>query len=131
MLVIERSRKDERALSRVLHSLRVETITSFADSKHARSFLEEALHRNRERPDLILIGLDSTVEGVLEDLLFYKTHPKLQECRILVWTRMEQTESELHRLFGVQVVLKQQGEARLFEVLSKVATPFTQAAGAQ
>ena len=61
------------------------------------------------------------MDSGFEVLRFYKVHPELHNCKIVVWTVMGETQQALCKLFGVGNVLsKHDGEAPLSNALSKI-----------
>ena len=130
VVVIDDSTESLRVAARILSELRAENPILFKDVKRALQYLEGVVAGEDPCPDLLVLDLDFGMDSGFEVLRFYKTYPKLAQCKIVVWTQFAESQQELCRLFGIDhVVPKDRGERKLLEVLTEVTKPFTQSAG--
>ena len=100
--IIEDTRRDVQRASRVLERLGIKNPIVFSLIPAALMYLEDVVSGARAVPDVILLDLEFGGDSGFEVLRFYKTHPKLRGCKVIVWTVMGDTEQELCKLFGVE-----------------------------
>ncbi len=129
-VIIEDTRKDVQRASQVLKQAGVDNPAVFTFVPAALMFLEDVVSGARSCPDLMILDLDFGSESGFEVLRFYKAHPKLKHCQIIVWTMLGETEHELCRLFGIQhFISKQNSDATLLNVIKDVKDLSINAAG--
>jgi CheY-like chemotaxis protein len=85
--------------------------------------LQDAVDGLKPPPYLVLLDLDFANESGFEVLRFWRSNPKLQGTRIVVWTSMGDRQVEISRLFGVDVVRKASGTKELDESLRRYFRP--------
>ncbi len=132
VVLIDDSAEDLRRASKALHDLGVVSPTVFTDVKKAIVYLECVVDGDKPCPDLVLLDLDFGVDSGFEVLRLYKTHSRLRECKIVVWTVLGRTHQDLCKLFGVEnVISKGQDEDKLRDALSRAIKPLIQPTGSQ
>ncbi len=125
VVVIDDSVEDLRRASQTLRDLGVVSPTVFTDVKKAIVYLECVVDGDKPCPDLVLLDLDFGADSGFEVLRLYKTHPRLRECKIVVWTVLGRTHQDLCKLFGIEnVVSKDQHPEDLRDALSRAIKPF-------
>lgn len=130
VVVIDDSTECLRLAAQILQGLSVERPILFTDVKRALVYLEGVVAGEHPCPDLLVLDLDFGMDSGFEVLRFYKTYPKLAQCKVGVWTHLGESEQAICKLFGIaHVVPKDHGESKLLEVLTEVTKPFTQSAG--
>jgi DNA-binding response OmpR family regulator len=117
-LIIENNLQDSLRAAALVNKMGCEDVEAFTRVDAALLRLREALESDRPMPDLIILDLDFSLESGFEVLRFWKSSPRLQSARVVVWTGMGETEIKISRLFGVQVVPKCAGEAELEAAIS-------------
>ena len=118
VVVIENTPSDVTKALRVLKGFNIEKPVVLTSVGKALMYLEDVVSGARICPDLIILDLEFGPESGFEILRYRKTHSALQQCHVLVWTVMGDTQKELCRLFGLaHVVSKQDGEAALASAL--------------
>jgi CheY-like chemotaxis protein len=123
VVIIEDSAKDAKQASRILNRTGIENLTVFRLIPAVLMYLEDVVEGKRTCPDLILLDLVLGVDSGFEVLRYYKAHPELSGCQIVVWTVMGDIQHELCKCFGVQhVVAKADGDAALLKVLKKITS---------
>jgi CheY-like chemotaxis protein len=132
VVVIDDSVEDLRRASQALHDFGVVNPTVFTDVKKAIVYLECVVDGDKPCPDLVLLDLDFGVDSGFEVLRLYKTHPRLHECKIVVWTVLGKTHQDLCKLFGIEnVISKDQDQKNLKDALSRAIKPFIDVTGPQ
>ena len=123
VVIIEDSAKDAKQASRILNRINVENLTVFSLIPAVLMYLEDVVEGKRTCPDLILLDLVLGADSGFEVLRYYKAHPELSGCQVVVWTVMGDVQHELCKCFGVQhVVAKADGDAALLKVLKRVTS---------
>jgi CheY-like chemotaxis protein len=124
VLIVEDNTSDLRQSSAILRKLHFEEVDAVNNVPAALLQLQDALEKKRPAPDLVLLDLSFTGESGFEVLRFWKSHQgRLKETRIVVWTVMGETEQQLCRYFGVDVVPKWAGPKELEAVLRDYVPP--------
>lgn len=132
VVIIEDTRKDVQRAAQVLQKAGVSNPAVFTFIPAALMFLEDVVSGARSCPDLMILDLDFGSESGFEVLRFYKAHPELQQCHVIVWTVMGDREQELCRLFGIKhYVSKYNPDANLLDVIKDVRDLSSDAAGIQ
>jgi CheY-like chemotaxis protein len=123
VLLIGDSAKDAKQASRILNRVNIDNLTVFSLIPAVLMYLEDVVEGKRTGPDLILLDLVLGSESGFEVLRYYKAHPELSGCQIVVWTVMGEVQQELCRCFGVQhIVSKADGDGALLKVLKKITS---------
>jgi len=123
VVLIEDSAKDAKQASRLLNRVNIDTVTVFTLIPAVLMYLEDVVYGKRTCPDVILLDLVLGSESGFEVLRYYKAHPELSGCQVVVWTVMGDVQHELCKCFGVQhVVAKADGDAALLKVLKKITS---------
>ena len=123
VVLIEDSAKDVSQAARILKRLDVHKLTVFTIIPTALLYLDEVVEGTRPCPDVVLLDLVLGSESGFEVLRYYKAHPELKNCQVVVWTVMGDVQQELCRHFGVQdIVSKSDGESALLKVLRKLTS---------
>ncbi len=118
VLIVEDNNSDLRQSVSVLKKLQFEDIESINNVPGAIMRFQDVVEGKAPAPDLVLLDLSFTRESGFEVLRFWKTnHDSLKNIRIVVWTAMGETEQQLCRYFGVDVVPKWTGPQELENVL--------------
>jgi CheY-like chemotaxis protein len=124
VLIVEDDTSDLRQSAAILKKLRFEEVDAVNNVPAAVLRLQDALDKKRPAPDLVLLDLSFTRESGFEVLRFWKSHrDRLKNTRIVVWTVMGETEQQLCRYFGVDVVPKWAGPNELEAVLRDYIPP--------
>lgn len=128
VLIVEDNNSDLRQSASILKKLSFQEIDSINNVPGAILRLQDAIEGKRPAPDLVLLDLSFTRESGFEVLRFWKTNrDSLKNTRIVVWTAMGETEQQLCRYFGVDVVPKWTGPQELENVLRAYMPPQGQA----
>jgi CheY-like chemotaxis protein len=118
VVLIENSPADVTTAIRVLKSLNVQPAVVLTRVSQAVLYFEDVVAGGTKCPDLIVLDLDFGGESGFEILRLRKSSRALQQCEVLVWTIMGETEQELCRLFGLShIISKHDGEAALKSAL--------------
>ena len=129
VLIVEDNKSDLRQSTALLKKLEFNEVTAVASVEGALMLLQDAVEGSKPVPDLVLLDLSFARESGFEVLRYWKSHQdKLNNTRIVVWTVMGDTEQELCRYFGVDVVPKWAGAAELENVLRGYKRPHVPAA---
>jgi CheY-like chemotaxis protein len=121
VVVIEDSAKDAKQATRLLNRVNIENVTVFSLIPAVLMYLEDVVEGKRTCPDLILVDLVVGADSGFEVLRYYKAHPELSACQVVVWTVMGDVQHELCKCFGVQhIVAKADGVSALLKVLKKI-----------
>jgi len=132
VVIIEDTRKDVLRASQVLKRAGINNPAVFTFIPAALMFLEDVVSGARSCPDLMILDLDFGSESGFEVLRFYKAHPKLKSCQVIVWTVLGEREQELCQLFGIKhFVSKHNTDASLLGAISDVRDLSSNAAGVQ
>ena len=129
VLIVEDNKSDLRQSAAVLKKLQFSQVDAVATVESALMLLQDAVEGAKPAPDLVLLDLSFALDSGFEVLRYWKSHQdQLKNTRIVVWTVMGETEQELCRYFGVDVVPKWAGAAELENVLQEYKRPPSQAA---
>lgn len=124
VLIVEDNACDLRQSAAILKKLRFEEVDAVNNVPAALLRLQDVLDTKRPAPDLVLLDLSFTRESGFEILRLWRSNrERLKNTRIVVWTVMGQTEQELCRYFGVDVVSKWAGPGELENVLRDYVPP--------
>jgi CheY-like chemotaxis protein len=124
VLIVEDNTSDLRRSAGILKKLRFEKVDAVNNVPSALLRLQDALDGNTPAPDLILLDLSFLRESGFEVLRFWKSNPNtFKNTRVVVWTVMGETEQQLCRYFGVEVVPKWAGPEELESVLREHTPP--------
>lgn len=124
VLIVEDNTSDLRQSAAILKKLRFEEVDAVNNVPAALLRLQDALDKERPAPDLVLLDLSFTRESGFEVLRLWKSNrDRLKNTRIVVWTAMGETEQQLCRYFGVDVVPKWAGPDELETVLREYVPP--------
>ena len=122
--IIEDNTSDLRESAGILKKLGFDEVDAVNNVPGALMRLQDAAEGRRPAPDLILLDLSFTRESGFEVLRYWKTNvSRLQHTRIVVWTQMGETEQQLCRYFGVDVIPKWAGPDALEQALREKALP--------
>ena len=120
VLVVEDNKSDLRQSTALLKKLQFSQVDAVATGERALMLLQDAVEGNKPAPELVLLDLSFARDSGFEVLRYWKSHQdQLKNTRIVVWTIMGETEQELCRYFGVDVVPKWAGETELENVLQE------------
>ena len=119
VLIVEDNISDARNAAAALKGMGVEDIIAVSTVGRAVMRLQNAVDGLEDPPYLILLDLDFARESGFEVLRFWKSHPELKATRVVVWTSMGETEMQLSRYFGVEVLAKGPGAKELNDALKK------------
>ena len=119
VLIVEDNVTDIKNAAAVLKSMGVEDVIAVNTVARAVMHLQNAVDGLGDPPYLVLLDLDFARESGFEVLRFWKSHPELKATQIVVWTSMGETEMQLGRYFGVEVVAKGPGAKELNDALKK------------
>ncbi len=129
VLIIEDNNSDLRQSISVLKKLQYEDIDCLNNVPAAMMRLQDIVDGKSPAPDLVVLDLSFTRESGFEVLRFWKTNRDcMQNTRIVVWTAMGETEQQLCRYFGVDVVPKWTGMQELESVLRTYTSAHGQSA---
>src|ERR1700748_1674810 len=106
VLIVEDNISDARNAAAALKGMGVEDIIAVGTVGRAVMRLQNAVDGLEDPPYLVLLDLDFARESGFEVLRFWKSHPELKAMRVVVWTSMGETEMQLSRYFGVEVLAK-------------------------
>ena len=104
---------DLRQASALLKKYGVEEAEAITRVDKALLRLQEVVEDKRPAPDLIVLDLNFNLESGFEVLRFMKSHQQLNAVRVVVWTVMGETQQQICRYFGAEVVPKSEGIAAL------------------
>lgn len=128
-LIVEDTSSDLRQSAAVLKKLGFKDIDAANNVAGALITLQDAVDGKKPLPDLIVLDLSFTRESGFEVLRYWKSNKNsLKNTRIVVWTVMGETEQQLCRYFGVDVVSKEAGPDELERVLCSYAPEQNQGA---
>ncbi|HEX5434198.1 MAG TPA: response regulator [Candidatus Angelobacter sp.] len=117
-LIVEDNNADLAQSAAILKKLQFDTVEATNTVADAIMHLLDAMDGKRPAPDLILLDLSFTRESGFEVLRHWKSNrAHLKNTRIIVWTVMGETEQQLCRYFGVDVVPKWAGPLELENAL--------------
>ena len=118
VLIVEDNNADLGQSAAILKKLQFNTVEAANTVARAILHLQDAVEGKKPAPHLILLDLSFTRESGFEVLRYWKTNREhLKNTKIVVWTVMGETEQQLCRYFGVDVVPKWAGPAELENVL--------------
>jgi CheY-like chemotaxis protein len=121
-LIIEDTNSDLRQSAAVLQKLGFKEIDAANNVPGALVTLQDAVDGKKPLPDLVLLDLSFTRESGFEVLRYWKSNKEsMKGTRVVVWTVMGETEQQLCRYFGVDVVSKHSGPGELERVLRQYA----------
>lgn len=124
VLIVEDNTADLRQSAAILKKLRFDEVDAVNNVPAALLRLHDALDKKKPAPDLVLLDLSFTRESGFEVLRLWKSNrDRLKNTRIVVWTAMGETEQQLCRYFGVDVVPKWAGPEELESVLRDYVPP--------
>ena len=112
-LIVEDCVSDLRQASALLKKYGVEEAEAITRVDKALLRLQEVVENKRPAPDLIVLDLNFNLESGFEVLRFMKSHQQLKDIRVVVWTVMGETQQQICRFFGADVVPKSEGIAAL------------------
>jgi len=112
-LIVEDCVSDLRQASALLKKYGVEEAEAITRVDKALLRLQEVVEDKRPAPDLIVLDLNFNLESGFEVLRFMKSHQQLNAVRVVVWTVMGETQQQICRYFGAEVVPKSEGIAAL------------------
>lgn len=128
-LIVEDTNSDLRQSAAVLQKLGFKEIVAVNNVPGALVTLQDGVDGKRSLPDLLLLDLSFTRESGFEVLRYWKSNKaSMKDTRIVVWTVMGETEQQLCRYFGVDVVSKSDGPDELERVLRSYAPSQSQGA---
>lgn len=119
VLIVEDNIADIRNAAAAFKRLDVADVEAVNTVSRAILRLQNAVEGSQPAPYLVLLDLDFSRESGFEVLRFWKSNKELKNTHVVVWTSMGETEIELSRYFGVDVVPKGPGAAELIETLKK------------
>jgi CheY-like chemotaxis protein len=132
VLIVEDNNSDLRQSASILKKLQFQEIDSVNNVPTAVLRLQDAVEGKKPVPDLVLLDLAFTRESGFEVLRYWKSNREaLKNTNVVVWTVMGETEQQLCRYFGVDVVPKWAGTQELENVLRSYLPPQTQSAHSQ
>jgi CheY-like chemotaxis protein len=121
-LIIEDTNSDLRQSSAVLKRLGFKDVDAVNNIPGALIILQDAVDGKKPLPNLVLLDLSFARESGFEVLRYWKSNKdSMKDTRIVVWTVMGETEQQLCRYFGVDVVAKWAGPDELEKVLRDYA----------
>jgi CheY-like chemotaxis protein len=121
-LIIEDTNSDLRQSAALVKKLGFKDVDAVSDIARALIILQDAVDGKRPLPELVLLDLSFTHESGFEVLRYWKSNKdSMKDTRIVVWTVMGETEQQLCRYFGVEVVSKWAGPEELEKVLREHA----------
>jgi CheY-like chemotaxis protein len=105
VLIVEDTPSDAKQSVAVVKKLGAEDVTTVDNVATALLFLQDVVEGAKPSPDLILLDLSFPKESGFEVLRYWKSNPKLQPIKIVVWTVMGDTEKKLCEYFGIEHVV--------------------------
>jgi len=117
VLIVEDNVSDIKNAAAALKKLGVSDVEAVNHVAGAIARLQNAIEGLHPVPYMILLDLDFSRESGFEVLRFWKSHPELKSTHVVVWTSMGQTEMQLSRYFGVELVPKGSGGTELVDAL--------------
>ncbi len=119
VLIVEDNISDIKNAAAAFKNLGVSDVDAVNHVAGAIARLQNAVDGLNPIPYMILLDLDFSRESGFEVLRFWKSHPELKAMHVVVWTSMGETEIQLSRYFGVEVVQKGPGGKELLEALRR------------
>ncbi len=117
-LIVEDVNSDVRQSAAILQKLGFKDIDAVNNIARALVTLQDGVDGKNPLPDLVLLDLSFTCESGFEILRYWKSNKaSMKDTRIVVWTVMGETEQQLCRYFGVDVVSKSDGPGELEKML--------------
>lgn len=113
---------DLRQASALLKKFGVDEAEAVTRVDKALLRLQEVIENKRPAPDLIILDLNFNLESGFEVLRFVKSHQQLNSIRVVVWTVMGETQQQISRFFGAEVVPKSEGVAALARTIEGLGT---------
>jgi CheY-like chemotaxis protein len=127
--IVEDTNSDLRRSAAILKKLGFKDIDAVNNIARALVTLQDGVDGKKPLPDLIVLDLSFFRESGFEILRYWKSNKySMKDTRIVVWTVMGETEQQLCRYFGVDVVDKGDGPDELEKVLRGYAPPQAQQA---
>lgn len=121
-LIVEDTNSDLRQSAAILQKLGFKEIDAANNVAGALVTLQDAVDGKKPFPNLVLLDLSFAQESGFELLRYWKSNKdSMRNTRIVVWTVMGETEQQLCRYFGVDVVPKWAGPDELEKVLRQYA----------
>lgn len=118
VLIVEDNNADLRQSAAILKKLQFDQVEAANTVAGAMLHLQDAVEEKKPAPNLILLDLSFTRESGFEVLRYWKSNrDHLKDTKIVVWTAMGETEQQLCRYFGVDVVPKWAGPVELENAL--------------
>lgn len=118
VLIVEDNNADLGQSAAILRKLQFETVEAATTVAGAMLYMQDAVEGKKPAPHLILLDLSFTRESGFEILRYWRSNrEQLRDTRIVVWTAMGETEQQLCRYFGVDVVPKWAGPVELENAL--------------
>lgn len=128
-LIVEDTNSDLRQSAAVVKKLGFKDVDAVNNVPGALMILQDGVDGKKPLPDLVLLDLSFTRESGFEVLRYWKSNKNsMKGTRIVVWTVMGETEQQLCRYFGVEVVSKWAGPEELEKVLRHYAPQQSKAA---
>jgi len=118
VLIVEDNNADLGQSAAILKKLQFNTVEATNTVAGAIMHLQDVVDGKKPAPNLILLDLSFTRESGFEVLRYWKSNREnLKDTKVVVWTVMGETEQQLCRYFGVDVVAKWAGPAELENAL--------------
>lgn len=118
VLIVEDNNADLGQSAAILKKLHFDKVEATSTVARAIMHLQDAVEGKKAAPNLVLLDLAFTRESGFEVLRYWKSNrDHLKDTKIVVWTVMGETEQQLCRYFGVDVVPKWAGPVELENAL--------------
>lgn len=128
-LIVEDTNSDLRQSAAVVKKLGFKDVDAVNNVPGALMILQDGVDGKKPLPDLVLLDLSFTRESGFEVLRYWKSNKNsMKGTRVVVWTVMGETEQQLCRYFGVEVVSKWAGPEELEKVLRQYSPQQSKAA---
>ena len=110
LLIVEDDPTDLYAAADMAQKLGFSTVEARSTASSAQAYLEAAIEKRVESPEVVVLDLDLGYDSGHELLRFWHKNRDSLNARMIVWTRLGKDQQEICNLFKVDaVVAKWQG----------------------
>jgi CheY-like chemotaxis protein len=122
VLIVEDEAADLYLAADVVKALGFTEVEARKTITAANAYLQSAMDKRVPQPGLIILDLDLGYESGHELLRFWHSHRDSLRSRMLVWTKLDEHQQDICKMFGVDaVVSKWQGVDALKAAIKPLA----------
>jgi CheY-like chemotaxis protein len=122
-VLIENDENDVLTAVDTLHSLGIDSITTFRSSLKAQKYLNEGIDGKIALPDLLIVDLDLQMESGYEILRYWRSTPALKRIPLMVWSQLGEDHEAVCEMFKITCfVQKWTGKEGLVDGIKAIST---------